>query len=51
MDPAALVRAVASPGGTTQRALDVFDERDLSGLVLEAMDACLRRADELSGKA
>ncbi len=51
MEPADLVRTVASPGGTTQRALDVFDHRDLSGTVLEAMDACLHRANELSGKA
>ena len=51
MAPADLVRTVASPGGTTQRALDVFEERKLDAIVAEAMDACLRRADELSKKA
>ena len=49
MDPNALVRAVASPNGTTERALAVFDGRDLDGTISTAMDACLRRADELSG--
>lgn len=51
MAPADLVRTVASPGGTTQRALDVFDAQGLDAIVSEAMDACLRRADELSKKA
>ena len=49
MEPNALVRAVASPNGTTERALAVFDERDLDGLMHAAMDACLFRANELSG--
>ena len=44
-----LVRTVASHGDTTQRALDVFDARNLDGIVAEAMDACLNRANELSG--
>lgn len=49
LNPADLVRTVASPGGTTQRALDVFDEQNLDGIVSDAMDACLHRANELSG--
>ena len=49
LNPADLVRTVASPGGTTQRALDVFDARNLDGIIAEAMDACLNRANELSG--
>ncbi len=49
IEPADLVCTVASPGGTTQRALDVFESRDLRGIILEAMDACLHRANELSG--
>ena len=48
-EPKALVRAVASPGGTTERALDVFAERDLEGVFYEGMTACLKRAEELSG--
>lgn len=51
LDPADLVRTVASPGGTTQRALDVFDAQNFDSIVSEAMDACLNRANELSGNA
>lgn len=51
IEPAELIRTVASPGGTTQRALDVFDNRNFDGIVLEAMDACLHRANELSDNA
>ncbi len=50
MSPAALVKAVASPNGTTERALAVFDDTNFDGTVTDAMDACRRRADELSGK-
>lgn len=48
-DPASLEKAVTSPGGTTERAMKVFTEKDLHGMVGEAMDACRRRADELAG--
>lgn len=48
LSPDSLVKAVASPNGTTERALNVFDERDLEGMFEEAMSACLRRAEELS---
>ncbi len=48
-DPRTLERAVTSPGGTTERAMAVFTERGLADTVSDAMDACVRRADELSG--
>jgi len=49
LDPRSLERAVTSPNGTTERAMAVFTARDLHGTVADAMDACVRRADELSG--
>ena len=48
LDPRTLERAVTSPGGTTERAMAVFTERGLADTVSDAMDACVRRADELS---
>lgn len=47
--PAELIRIVTSPGGTTERAMKVFEDRDFRGIVDEAMQACTDRADELSG--
>lgn len=47
--PASLERAVTSPNGTTERAMAVFNEAQLGKIVADAMDACRRRADELSG--
>ncbi len=50
-DPAEeLIRKVTSPGGTTERAMNVFYDKDLCATVKEAMDACTKRAYELSGK-
>ena len=49
-DPRALEIAVTSPKGTTEQAMAVFSAKDLSGTVSDAMDACLNRANELSGK-
>jgi len=46
--PAELIRMVTSPGGTTERAMNVFAERDLEGIINEAMIACTKRAEELS---
>ena len=48
-DPRTLERAVTSPGGTTERAMAVFTERELGSMIAAAMDACRNRADELSG--
>ncbi len=42
-----LIRAVKSPNGTTERALNVFDANEFEKTVLEAVDACNRRADTL----
>ncbi len=43
-----LIRMVTSPKGTTERAMNVFYEEDFEGIISRAMDACLRRADELA---
>lgn len=48
MTPEALIKMVASPNGTTEKALSVFYERNLPEIVAEAMDSCAKRADELS---
>ena len=45
-----LISMVTSPKGTTAEAMKVFDERDFSGIVDEAMKACEKRAGELAGK-
>ncbi len=46
--PAALRRRVTSPGGTTEQAIGVFENKELSSIVLAAMQAAGRRSDELS---
>ena len=46
-DPAELTRRVCSPGGTTIEAVKVFEEKDLHGLVEEAIDACVKKAKTL----
>ncbi len=40
---------VTSKGGTTERALEVFEKNDLGGIVREAVRAAYRRAQELGG--
>lgn len=45
--PSELISKVASKGGTTQRAIDTFDEYNLEDIVTRAMIACTKRADEL----
>ena len=49
MSPDELVRAVASPKGTTEAALKTFDKMGLDETISAAMTACTDRADELSG--
>ena len=44
----ALIQAVSSKGGTTVAALDSFRRDDFEGSVLRAVDAAVRRAEELS---
>lgn len=43
-----LRQRVTSPGGTTERALDVFEQGDLRGLFKQALTAAAQRADELA---
>jgi len=48
--PGELIKDVASPGGTTERALESFRADDFTGIVKKAMIACAKRADEISGE-
>jgi len=48
-DPAELRRNVTSPGGTTEAALNVMNERKLVDIFVEAIQAAARRSRELSG--
>ena len=48
--PDQLISMVTSPKGTTAEAMKVFEERNFSGIIDEAMIACERRAGELAGK-
>ena len=43
-----LISAIASKGGTTEAALSVFNERQLSSIVEEAAKAAYKRAQELN---
>lgn len=43
-----LIRRVCSPGGTTLAAMQVFEDADFTGIVARAMEACTKRADEIS---
>jgi pyrroline-5-carboxylate reductase len=42
-DPAAVRRAVASPGGATEAGLDVLAEREMVAAIHEAVEASLER--------
>ena len=46
-DPETLIRRVCSPGGTTERAMQVLYDEDLPGILSRAMKACTARAEEL----
>ncbi len=46
--PQELISMVASKGGTTQAALDSFEDNDFEGVMRKALDACLNRAKELN---
>lgn len=48
VDPARLRAQVASPGGTTERALAALRDRDLEGALAAAIDAARERAAELA---
>ncbi|MCL0030136.1 pyrroline-5-carboxylate reductase [Thermodesulfovibrionales bacterium] len=47
MPPERLIEMVASPGGTTAAGLNIFNERDLTNIVREALQAAKNRAEEL----
>ena len=43
-----LITMVKSPNGTTERALNVLENRNFLDIIAEAMAACTKRAEELS---
>ena len=43
-----LIAMVKSPNGTTEKALNVFEAKSFTDIVVEAMVACKNRAEELS---
>lgn len=43
-----LISSVCSKGGTTLEAMNVFEKEDFKGTVSRAVDACVKRAGELS---
>lgn len=43
-----LIERVCSPGGTTLAAMGVLEEKGFEKAVVEAMDACTKRADEIT---
>ncbi len=47
---AELIDAVCSKGGTTIRAVESFQKDDMEGIIDRAVDACVRRAEELSAQ-
>jgi pyrroline-5-carboxylate reductase len=46
--PSELRRAVTSPKGTTEKAIEVLQDADLEGTLRRAADAAIARAEELS---
>ena len=48
ISPAQLKKNVMSPGGTTERAIHVFEQSDLKGIVDKAMQAAADRSEELA---
>ncbi len=47
LSPEEQIARVTSKGGTTERAMAVLAERDMAGIIAEAMAACTARAEEL----
>ncbi|WP_111498077.1 pyrroline-5-carboxylate reductase [Marinobacter bohaiensis] len=47
-EPAQLKRNVMSPGGTTERAIQTFEDGDLRALVQKASQAAFKRSEELA---
>ena len=46
--PDELIKAVASPNGTTEKALESFYADDFAGIIERAMTACANRAEEMA---
>lgn len=46
--PAELRHKVTSPNGTTQAAVDVMDAKHMNQIIIDAMQACVKRSQELS---
>jgi pyrroline-5-carboxylate reductase len=42
-----LIKMVASPGGTTEKALDEFNKNDLEKIIYDAVECARKRAEEL----
>ena len=47
LTPAEQIKVVTSKGGTTERAMNVLYERDMTSMVVDAMKACTARAEEM----
>lgn len=45
--PDALIRMVTSPGGTTEQANRVFEERSFEQIIADAMTACTKKAESM----
>ncbi len=48
LTPEEQIKVVTSKGGTTERAMNVLRERDMTAMVVDAMKACTARAEEMS---
>ncbi|MEM3400314.1 MAG: pyrroline-5-carboxylate reductase [Candidatus Micrarchaeia archaeon] len=46
-EPDEVIKMVATPGGATERALQVFEENKFREIIEKAVEAALRRAEEL----
>jgi len=46
--PQALIDMVCSPGGTTLASMEALRQHNYTGVMEEALDACVKRADELA---
>lgn len=49
-DAATLRRRVTSPGGTTERAIEVLQQHDFEAIVMQALDAATKRSQELANE-
>ena len=47
LTPEEQIKVVTSKGGTTERAMNVLRERDMTAMVVDAMKACTARAEEM----